>query len=296
MTLVVAGGLGPAHAWLVCRALGLHEFVVPAGAGALAAVGAALAGRRAAVEQSLHLHLTPDAGPDPGGMAAVRAAVSSATTRATAAVRVSAPGEPQRGGTKRLRQAIRQAIGGAPGSSLVVERSLRMRYRGQARQLGVPLAGITMDDDGLAAIRDRFERAYADSFGAAAVRPGAVVEVLGAFAVATGPPAPQAPPPSGFGARFERIGRRPVVFDDPERPVDTAVWSAEWPAPRQLLTGPCLIELPGCAVVVPPGAEAASDEAGNLRVRVVSAAERVARLATVGDDDDDVQAEPGGAR
>jgi N-methylhydantoinase A len=304
LTLVVAGGLGPAHGWLLCRALGLDEFVVPAGAAALPAVGAAAAGRRAAVEQSLHLHLAPDVGPEAEDVAAVRAVVSGAAARAAAAVRAAGPGEPQHGGgTQRLRQAIRQAIIGAPGVGLVVERSLRMRYRGQSRQLTVPLAGLTLDDEGLEAVRDRFEQAYADRFGPAAARSGAGIEILGALAVATGPSAAQpatTPTPTGAPAtgptprpgaggpsyqEFERTGRRPVVFDDPERPVDTAVWAAERPVGGQLLSGPCLIELPGCAVVVPPGAEAATDDAGNLRVRLVAAAERVARLASVDHDE-----------
>ena len=103
----------------------------------------------------------------------------------------------------------------------------------------------------------------------------------------------RAPRPGDDRLRFV-TGRRPVVFDDPARPVDTAVWSAERPAPGQTLAGPCLIELPGCCVVVPPGADAVTDETGDLLVSLAAAAERVARLADLGDDDDE-RTDPGEA-
>jgi N-methylhydantoinase A len=190
-----------------------------------------------------------------------------------------------------------------------------MRYEGQAREVTVPLAGISLDDGGLEPVRARFELAHAAAFGSEAgnlaARPqrsprtlGAAVEIVAAVVMASGP-GPEPPKehdqegeerPQGEPGRdlFERTGRRPVVFDDPARPVDTAVWSAERPAPGQTLAGPCLIELPGCCVVVPPGADAVTDETGDLLVSLAAAAERVARLADLGEDEDEVTAERAG--
>jgi N-methylhydantoinase A len=321
LTLVVAGGLGPSHGWLWCRALGLDEFVVPAAAAGLTAMGVAGAGRKVVVEQALHVRVVPDAGPQDDQLDWVRTAVAAAAARATAAVRAMderrADDQPAPA-TKRLRKAIRQAITGAPGPGVRLERFLRVRYEGQAREVTVPLAGISLEDDGLEPIRARFEQVHAATFGPGAedlaARPqrspqslAAAVEIVGVLAVASGP-GPEPPKeqegegqPQGEPGRdlFERTGRRPVVFDDPARPVDTAVWSAERPAPGQTLAGPCLIELPGCCVVVPPGADAVTDETGDLLVSLAAAAERVARLADLGEDEDEVTAErtgpgPGG--
>jgi N-methylhydantoinase A/oxoprolinase/acetone carboxylase beta subunit len=126
------------------------------------------------------------------------------------------------------------------------------------------------------------------------------VEVLAAVAVATvagmtRPAVSATAVPAADGRPGERGGRRPVVFDDPARPVDTVVWQVERPSPGQVFGGPCLVELPGCTLVVPPGAEAAADEAGNLRVRLVAAAERVARLASVDDGREDADGAADGA-
>jgi N-methylhydantoinase A len=59
-----------------------------------------------------------------------------------------------------------------------------------------------------------------------------------------------------------------VVFDDPEAPVTTPVYASDCPRPGSRLPGPCLIELPGCVVVVPPGGTVAADDDAALHVKV----------------------------
>jgi N-methylhydantoinase A len=61
---------------------------------------------------------------------------------------------------------------------------------------------------------------------------------------------------------------RPVVFDNPSVPEDTAVYGCDWPRAGQSAAGPCLIQLPGCVVAVPPGGTAATDDLGAIHVTI----------------------------
>jgi N-methylhydantoinase A len=61
---------------------------------------------------------------------------------------------------------------------------------------------------------------------------------------------------------------RPVVFDDPEKPLDTAIYLTVFPESGATVQGPAIVEFPGQSVVVPPGATATADRFGNLHVRL----------------------------
>jgi N-methylhydantoinase A len=246
LTLVVAGGLGPAHGWLFCRQLGMDSFLVPPAAAALSACGVAVADRRAAIEHAAYLRIRPGVAPSDQDLAGLRAVAEQAGRRAAG------------------------ALAGAPEPvEMRLERSLAMRYRGQARQLVVPLGDDQLDAATFPAMLDRFERQHAARFGPEAALPGAGFEVLSVIAEATGE-LPGLPPPVG-GRPLERLDTRAVVFDDPRRPLATPVFATELPAVGQSVQGPCLVHLPGCTVVVPPGARAAADGQGNLHVRLAAA-------------------------
>jgi N-methylhydantoinase A len=140
-----------------------------------------------------------------------------------------------------------------------------MRFRGQAHTLDVLL-----DQDGEAGdwphvLVTAFEAAYETLFGAGAVSRGAPVEIVGVRATGIGSlPAPSAGDP---GTPLRRTGSRPVVFDDPERPEDTAIWSVVVPAAGERVSGPAVVEYPGHTAVVPPGSTATVDDQHNLVVR-----------------------------
>jgi N-methylhydantoinase A len=59
-----------------------------------------------------------------------------------------------------------------------------------------------------------------------------------------------------------------VVFDDPKVPIITPVYASDRPRPGSRLLGPCLVELPGCVVVVPPGGTVGADDEAALHVKV----------------------------
>jgi N-methylhydantoinase A len=59
-----------------------------------------------------------------------------------------------------------------------------------------------------------------------------------------------------------------VIFDDPQAPVSTPVYASDRPRRGSWLPGPCLVELPGCVVVVPPGGTVTADDDAALHVKV----------------------------
>ena len=253
LTLVAGGGLGPAHAWLLARELGMDGFVVPAVAGVQAAAGAGSADRRAAVDHALYLHVPAGAPLDRDDMARLRAVSDEAAAAAL------------------------ERLGGAEGAT--VEHWLTLRYHGQARQLTLrvgDLGGLPVDER-FPAVVARFESEHAARFGPGPASAEAGLEVLRVLAVASGT---RPPLPAAIGKRLDRAGRRKVVFDDPGRPVETPVFTGpELIAPAQLVEGPCVLELPGCAVVVPPGSRARTDAAGNVHVKVRTASRAMAPAA-----------------
>jgi N-methylhydantoinase A len=65
--------------------------------------------------------------------------------------------------------------------------------------------------------------------------------------------------------------RRPVVFDDPEHPLDTRILWRPGLAAGQEITGPAVIEEPNSTTLVGPGDRAVIDPSGHI---IVTLAER----------------------
>jgi N-methylhydantoinase A len=241
-TLIAGGGSGPSHAWSLCQELGLDEFVVPATATAQSAFGAGAAPPRTTSERTCYLRLAP--GQQPGEQQAVmlrRAADDMAGQARSALARTA---------------AVR------------VELTAAVRYRGQAHHLDVPLAADGQDDDRLVELLlDRFERDYELLFGRGAAFREAGFEVLSVRAIVTAADVPSAGSQL-IGSPLREIGRRDVIFDDPQAPVSTPVYASDRPRPGSWHPGPCLVELPGCVVVVPPGGTVTADDDAALHVKV----------------------------
>jgi N-methylhydantoinase A len=240
-TLVAGGGSGPSHAWSLCRELGMDEFVVPPTATAQSAFGAGTAPLQATTERTCYLRLAP--GQEPGEHADV-------LRRAAGVV------------SGQARDAL------AAHAAVRVDVTAAVRYRGQAHHLDVPLTSAAegRGTQQLAELLDRFEREYEAMFGQGAAFREAGFEVLSVRAIAT------ADSPRAFasvvGSALDEIGSREVIFDDPGMPVTTPVYASDRPLPGSRLLGPCLVELPGCVVVVPPGGAATVDDDAVLHVKV----------------------------
>jgi N-methylhydantoinase A len=244
-TIIAGGGGGPSHAWTLARELGVREVIVPAFATAQSAYGTCASDIRMNVERTAAVRI-----PTNGAVAAAQAeAVAGA-----------------------LEEAVQCALGaldsrsghdGRAEHSLDLERTLAICYRGQVSTLDVDVDdGRPLDPRELEACLERFQAQYERLFGAGAAFPEAGYMVASARATAIAPLS--APRPPATGSPLRRCGSRPVIFDDPRHPVDTAIYQARTPATGQRITGPALVEYPGHTVVVPPGGSARSDHHGNL--------------------------------
>jgi N-methylhydantoinase A len=242
-TLFANGGAGPSHAWSLCRDLGIGSFLVPATATGQSAYGTGTSDIRHTAEQTAYMRIAPKSTPNPEQLAGLREAFHAVAASV-------------------LDDLKRERVEG----EMRVERSIAIRYRGQAHSLDIPLLEEDVTPESFAACLNRFEREYELLFGRGAAFRGAGFEVLSARATGIGtltlPVTPSGNDP------LHRAGTRRIVFDDPTHPVETAVYSTEYPAPAQYVEGPCVIEFPGQTVVVPPGGSARSDDSGNLLITV----------------------------
>jgi N-methylhydantoinase A len=66
--------------------------------------------------------------------------------------------------------------------------------------------------------------------------------------------------------------RRPVVFDDPQQPVEARILWRPGLAAGTEIVGPAVIEEPNSTILVPPGDQARIDPWGNI---VIALGERV---------------------
>ncbi|WP_068160241.1 hydantoinase/oxoprolinase family protein [Rhodococcus phenolicus] len=238
-TLVAGGGSGPSHAWALCRETGLSGFVVPPTATAASAFGAGTSDLKTTASRTSYRRILPEVGPSDEDTKVVVAALTETRERARAAI-------PD------------------PDGSAVTDIA-SVRYFGQAHHLDIPLPEH-VDTNAVADLLSDFEREYEQLWGKGAGFKEAGFEILSVRSVAALPATAVAG--AATGEKFEKVGARPVVFDDANNPDDTAVYRVRWPAAGQELTGPALVSLPGCVVVIPPGATATTDALGQIHVKV----------------------------
>jgi len=242
-TLIANGGAGPSHAWTLARELGLPGFIVPAAATAQSAFGCGNGDLGISENMPIYIRVRQGEEPMPDALRAANRAMKTATETVTELLR---------------------SAGAVEG--LRLEYFAAVRYRGQTSSLDVPFDAESFDARTYEKIIAAFEEAYERLFGRGAGYRQAGFEVLEIRTV--GKAALAAAAGSGHGDIPEKSGSREVIFDDPDRPVDTAIYRVRYPAAGSEITGPAIIEFPGQSVVVPQGATARADDQGNLHVRL----------------------------
>ncbi|WP_323101302.1 hydantoinase/oxoprolinase family protein [Intrasporangium sp. YIM S08009] len=241
-TLVAGGGSGPSHAWALCRETGLAGFVVPPTATAASAFGAGTSDLQTTASRTAYRRILPQVGVTDDDARVVGAAVAETSERAL--------------------DTLTDAAGGGVH---VVTHTASIRYFGQAHHLDVDLAG-GVDRDTVVDLLRTFEKYYEQLWGQGSGFKEAGFEILSVRSVAALAATPVTAHASGD--LFREVDTRPVVFDDPDQPAQTPVLEARRPAGGQQVTGPALICLPGCVVVVPPDATASTDALGLIHVKV----------------------------
>jgi N-methylhydantoinase A len=238
-TMFAGGGQGPSHAWALCRDLGITTFVVTPTATAQSAYGIGTSDLRVSAQRPCHLRIPPG--------------------HALTAQELAQLGQ-------HVTQVLEAAAGRLPSGAadLHVERSLSVRYRGQAHHLDVPLPPGEVSEATVTKLLERFEEQYEALFGAGSAFREAGFELVSARVMVTTRLAANTQPRPADP--LAAASPRTVVFDDPGHPVSCPVWTTNFPAPGQEVTGPCLVTYPGQTLVVPPGARARTDERGNFIV------------------------------
>jgi N-methylhydantoinase A len=229
-TLVAFGGAGPMHATDVAAELGIPRVLVPPYPGNFSALGL----------------LVSDVKHDD-----VRTRIALLRAAVGAAEALFADMERQAASTL-------AAQGFAPGARRL-ERSLDLRYLGQAFELNVPV-GSRLD---AGTIERDFHRRHEATYGHA--NPGGVVELVNVRLSAYGVVAKPEPPP--HAARTASLAdalleTRDVWFDG--KPRRCPVYERDRLPRRAVVRGPAIVEEFGATTVVPPGWRATVDRLGGL--------------------------------
>ena len=245
--LLAFGGAGPVHAAHVARALGIRRVVVPPEPGVLSALGAVLAPPSFDLAASYKVEL------ERLDVDRVNRLLAELESQGHAFLDEVEAGF-ERG---KRRPIVHQVV-----------RQVDMRYRNQRYEVPVALPPSgDLARDGLSALEAAFHRAYEQRYGRT-IRGVGAETVTWRVSVSAPPPATLGPPqrrraaePSD-GGPGEPAGRRAAWFGAGfvETPFHRR---ARLPAGARL-AGPVIVEEDGSTTVVPPGARAALDPAGNL--------------------------------
>jgi N-methylhydantoinase A len=228
-TLIAFGGAGPMHALALADEIGLPRVLVPRHPGNFSALGLLASDIK-------HDDVRTRVGPLRERLADLAAAFEE--------MEAAAARQLEREGFAPARQRL--------------DRSVELRYRGQAFELSVPLhMPVALD-----ALEADFHRRHLASYGHA--NPAAPIELVNARLIAYGlvskPEAERYR--GGVSLDDALLARRPVWFGGRH---DCPVWERDRLPAGAELRGPALVEEFGATTVILPGWRGVVDPHGNLR-------------------------------
>jgi N-methylhydantoinase A len=147
-----------------------------------------------------------------------------------------------------------------------------LRYRGQEHTIAIPVAGADDLTGNTEATRARFDEQHQRRYGHAA--PDQSIEIVNLRLTVTVPRMDDviarwlSQPWTPTEAVAEQ--RRPVVFDDPERPLETRILWRPGLAAGTEIAGPAVIEEPNSTTLVGPGDRAVIDASGHIIVTLAA--------------------------
>jgi len=238
--LLVTGGGGPVHGCEVARRLGIKRIVCPPAAGVASALGLLVAPAR--IDRSLTF-ARPLSTLDWLAFESAYAALEADAARVVA---------------ETIPTAIR------PG----VQRLADMRFAGQGYEVVTELPTGPYDANSAVAIRAAFEQAYETLFGRRP--PVAEIEIIN-IRVSLSAAASSGALDLGLADTLStpvRSGKRPVRFAAGAKPLDTPVYERAKLGVGSRIAGPAIIEEASSTLLVPPGADAAVDGAGNILIEL----------------------------
>jgi N-methylhydantoinase A len=242
-TLFAFGGAGPLHAVALAQELGLPEVLIPARPGLTNALGCLVADLRQDFVNTLNVPL------DAADMGEVHAILASQRERGIA---INAEEQSEIASTTVLHGAD-------------------MQFRGQTHLIRVAFPGADVSRE---TIQSLFEAAYDARFQVRLPEIKAVLVNLVTSVIGRRPPFPIAslidPAERAVRVQDAVIGERPL-FADGRWQTAQVFDRVKLPAAARL-TGPAIVQQMDATTVIEPGAAAAVDPIGNLRVFVGGAA------------------------
>jgi N-methylhydantoinase A len=236
--MIAFGGAGPLHATAVAREIHIPQVVVPKLPGTFSALGMLMASWRQDFVQTLIGRIGALSGTD------VEAAF----------------GELAESGREQL------TGDGIAAETAVFRFFADLRYLGQEHAISIPIETPDMLTRDTSELQRRFHREHDRRYGQFA--PSESLEMVSLRLVVTAPRGDTmaeqwlSQPWRAEGAIT--IDTRPVVFDDPARPIETRIyWRPSLPA-RMAITGPAVIEEPNSTTLLHPGDRAQVTDAGHL--------------------------------
>jgi N-methylhydantoinase A len=240
-TLIAFGGAGPMHALALAEDIGIPRVLVPRHPGNFSALGLLASDLK-------HDDVRTRVGPLRERLSVLGDLFADMESAARRQLELEGFAEP------------RQRL----------QRSLDLRYRGQAFELNVGI-GEGPGTPALAAIEAAFHRQHLAAYGHA--NPGAIIELVNARLTARGvvpKPAPERYRSGTTSMEAAGVERRPVWFEG--RRHDCPVWERERLPERAELRGPAIVEEFGATTVLLPRWRGALDEQGHLHIEREAAA------------------------
>jgi N-methylhydantoinase A len=237
-TLIAFGGAGPLHAAAIAREISIPQVVIPKLPSAFSALGMLMAEWRQDFVRTLVGEL--------GKVGADLAATAFAELRLAGEAALA-----------------RDRLDGGQFNF-----AADLRYRGQEHTIPIAVSGAPDLTSATGDTRARFHAQHDRRYGHAA--PDQSIEVVNLRLVVTVPRMQDtignwlSEPWRPEGTAAEQS--RPVVFDDPRRPVTTRIlWRPHLPAGSEIV-GPALIEEANSTTLIGPGDRARVDATGNIIV------------------------------
>jgi N-methylhydantoinase A len=239
-TLVAFGGAGPMHAVRLADTFQIRAVIIPRAAGVASAVGLVTADRRVD-----HVRTWPQEEADlqPGAVTTV---------------------------FRELEERGRADLGHDHPEDLLFERSVDVRFRGQAHQLTVPVPGGDLTDGDLKTVVLGYHDRYRTTYGIEVAGPVQLVSfrVQAVRRVEKLRPEPQ---PAGPGGVAIASGTRAAHFPEAGGFAPTPVVDWATLRPGSSIPGPALVDGADTTVVIPPRWSAVVDGWANLRLAPVGA-------------------------
>jgi N-methylhydantoinase A len=241
-TMIAFGGAGPLHAVAIAREISIPKVIIPKLPGAFSALGMLMAEWRQDFVRTLIGELGKI---DPAGAAVAFSELRAAGEKALA------------------RDGLRDGE---------FKFAADLRYRGQEHTIAIAVADGGELTGNIEGTRARFHTQHDQRYGHAA--PDQSIEVVNLRLVVTVPRMQDAigrwliEPWQPEGSGEEQ--RRPVVFDDTARPVETRIlWRPHLAAGAEI-AGPALIEEANSTTLIAPGDRAVIDPFGNIVITLRS--------------------------